>query len=146
MRPSLIALAATTVLAIAACSGTTATTAPATAAPATAAPATAAPATAAPATAAPATAAPATAGAAGPKVAIKNFSFNPATIDAKVGESITWTNGDDAPHTVTFDDSSVGGSGNLNNGSNYELAISKAGTYAYKCKIHPSMTGTVKVS
>lgn len=63
-----------------------------------------------------------------------------------MGESITWTNGDDAAHTVTFDDSSVGGSGNLNGGSAYELAITKAGTYPYKCKIHPSMTRTVKVS
>ena len=136
VRASLIALAATALLALAACSSTAATSAPATAAPATAAPA----------TAAPATAAPATAAAAGPKVAIKNFTFSPASLDAKVGAPITWTNGDVAPHTVTFDDSSVGGSGNLNGGQTFELVITKAGTFPYICKIHPSMKGTVTVS
>jgi plastocyanin len=129
VRRSLTALAATALLALAACSGSTATSAP------TAAPA---------ATAAPASSVAAPGG--GQAVAIKNFSFNPATVTAKVGESITWTNGDDAPHTVTFDDSSVGGSGSLNNGTSFSLAIAKAGTYTYHCKIHQSMKGTVTIS
>ena len=146
MRRSLIALIVPALLALAACSSSAATSAP-TAAPATAAPATAAPATAAPATAAPATAAPASAAAgAGQKVSIKNFAFNPASVTAALGEKITWTNGDDAQHTVTFDDASVGGSGNLNNGSSFDLTIGKAGTYTYHCKIHPSMKGTVIIS
>ena len=40
--------------------------------------------------------------AAGPptvEVKIDNFSFTPATITVKVGTQITWTNGDDIPHT-----------------------------------------------
>ena len=33
------------------------------------------------------------------EVKIDNFSFTPATITVKVGTQITWTNGDDIPHT-----------------------------------------------
>ena len=79
-------------------------------------------------------------------MAIKNFSFNPASVDAKVGQKVSWTNGDDTAHTVTFDDAANGGSGNLNNGSTFDMSFTKAGTYAYHCKIHPSMKGTVTVS
>ena len=143
MRRSLIALGAIALIAVAACSGSAATTAP-TSAPVTAAPVTAAPATADP-TAAPASAA-ASPAAGGPAVSIKNFSFNPATVTAKAGDTISWTNGDDAAHTVTFDDASVTSSGNITNGATFTTTIAKAGTYAYHCKIHPSMKGSVTVS
>jgi plastocyanin len=145
VRRSLITLAATALLAVAACSGSAATSAP-TAAPSAAA--TTAP-SAAPATSAPSAAASAPASAAGGgaiDVAIKNFTFNPASVDAKVGDKVSWTNGDDTAHTVTFDDAANGGSGNLNNGSTFDMTFAKAGTYAYHCKIHPSMKGTVTVS
>jgi plastocyanin len=136
VRRSLITLAATALLAVAACSGSAATPAP------TAAP------SAAPATAAPSAAgsAPASAAGGGVDIAIKNFAFSPASADAKVGQKISWTNGDDTAHTVTFDDTANGGSGNLNNGTTFDMTFAKAGTYAYHCKIHPSMKGTVTVS
>ena len=133
MRRSLITLAATALFAVAACSGSSATAAP-TAAPATAAPASASPAA--------SVAAPAGGGA----VAIKNFTFNPAALTVKVGDTVKWLNGDDTAHTVTFDDTSLGGSGNLNTGNTFELAFSKAGSFTYHCKIHPSMKATVTVS
>src|SRR3954452_493257 len=41
-------------------------------------------------------------GGASPKaVAIKNFAFGPSAETVKVGQKVTWTNDDDAPHTVT---------------------------------------------
>jgi plastocyanin len=143
VRRSLTILAVIAVLAVGACSGSAATPAPSTAP--SAAP-TAAPATAAPSTAP--SAAPASAGGAGSgvDVKIKNFTFSPASLDAKVGDKVTWTNGDDVAHTVTFDDAANGGSGSLNNGNSFEMTFDKAGTYAYHCKIHPSMKGTVTVS
>ena len=79
-------------------------------------------------------------------MAIKNFAFSPASLDAKVGDKVTWTNGDDTAHTVTFDDTAVQGSGNVNQGSTFEFTFTKAGTFAYHCKIHPSMTAKVTVS
>ncbi len=132
MRRSLIALAAIALIAVAACSGSTATTAPAATAAVSAAPA--------------GSPAASSAGGGGQEVSIRNFSFNPSSVTAKVGDTITWKNSDDAPHTVTFDDASVGGSGTLNNGSTFQLTAAKAGSFPFHCKIHPSMKGTLTVS
>ena len=115
------------VLAIAACSGAASPTAPA-AAPSTAA------------------SAQASAGGSGSKaVEIKNTAFNPATITVKAGDKVTWTNNDGFAHTVTLDDNSVD-SGNLNAGATFDHAFAAVGTFAYRCKIHASMHGTVTVS
>jgi plastocyanin len=147
VRRQLIVLAAGALLAVAACSGTSATTAP-TAAPTAAATAasTAAPPAAAPSAAA--SAAPSTGGGGGAvtAVTIKNFAFSPASVNAKAGDKVTWTNGDDTAHTVTFDDAAMQGSGNLNTGLTFEFTFDKAGAYPYHCKIHPTMKGTVTVS
>src|SRR3712207_9522603 len=39
-------------------------------------------------------------------VAIQNFSFSPGTVTVNVGDTVTWTNNDEAPHTATADDDS----------------------------------------
>jgi plastocyanin len=78
-------------------------------------------------------------------VSIKGFAFNPATIQAKAGENVTWTNEDSVPHTVTLDDGSSK-SGNIAGGATYSHAFTQAGTFAYHCEIHPQMKGTVTVS
>jgi plastocyanin len=101
---------------------------------------------AAPSTAPSAASAAASAPAAGAAaVAIKDFAFNPQTIQAKVGESITWTNQDSTAHTVTLDDKSVD-SGNVAPSATYSHAFTQAGTFTYHCAIHTNMTGTITVS
>jgi len=77
---------------------------------------------------------------------IEDFKFQPATIQAKVGETLTWTQKDGAAHTVTstsgpesFD------SGSMGKGQKFSYTFTKPGTYQYKCNIHPSMKGTVIV-
>jgi plastocyanin len=80
-------------------------------------------------------------------VTIKNFAFGPASVTVKVGSTVTWTNGDHDAHTVTSQDS--GGplqSATINNGETYQHTFTKAGRYAYRCSIHPFMTGTVVVT
>jgi plastocyanin len=78
-------------------------------------------------------------------VTMQNLAFNPAALTIKVGTKVTWTNQDSIAHTVTFD---TGGATSdlLATGATYEQTFSTAGTLAYHCKIHPTMTGTVTVS
>jgi plastocyanin len=88
------------------------------------------------------TAAPAAGGA---TVDISGFAFSPASVTVKVGESVTWTNKDSVPHTVTAADGSFD-SGSLAQGASFSFTFQKAGTYTYRCTVHPSMpTATVIV-
>ena len=77
-------------------------------------------------------------------VKIDNFSFTPAAITVKVGTQITWTNGDDIPHTVVSEDQSFK-STVLDTDQKFTFTASKPGTYSYFCSIHPKMTGKLVV-
>jgi plastocyanin len=78
-------------------------------------------------------------------VEIADFAFAPDSSDVKVGDSVKWTNQDGATHTVTADDGAFD-SGNLAGGKSFSFTFDEAGTFAYHCNIHQSMTGTVVVS
>ncbi|MEW6226020.1 MAG: cupredoxin domain-containing protein [Chloroflexota bacterium] len=151
-RLRLAALLGAAALALAACSGSTATTAPATPAAATDAP-TVAPAS-APASETPSRApseAPSEAtascqvvdGGAGTAAEIKGFAY-PADLTVATGGSVTWTNADGAPHTVTFDDGTCA-SGSIGPGASVTVRYDVAGTFAFHCAIHPRMAGTLVV-
>lgn len=80
-------------------------------------------------------------------VKIQNFAFSPAAITVKKGTTVTWTNEDTAGHTVTETDSLKGpASSTIEQGKSYSFTFDTAGTYHYKCTIHPYMTGTVTVT
>lgn len=76
------------------------------------------------------------------QVKIKGFAFNPSTITIKKGESINWTNEDGPAHTATGAgfDSKI-----LATGKSYSHTFNDAGTFDYRCTIHPSMKGQVVV-
>jgi plastocyanin len=78
-------------------------------------------------------------------VSIKDFAFSPATATAAAGSKVTWTNNDTTAHTVTFDDGSAD-SGNLAPGATFDHTFATARTFAYHCKIHSQMKGSVTVS
>lgn len=78
------------------------------------------------------------------EVKIKNFAFTPAEMKIKVGETVTWTNEDSAPHTATASDGSFD-SKNLSQGQSFSFTFDKAGTYDYICSVHPSMKAKVIV-
>lgn len=86
----------------------------------------------------------ATSGATAMKVQIKGFAFNPGSLSVAVGTKVTWTNDDSVAHTVTANDGSFD-SGQLQPGSSFSHTFSKAGTIAYHCNNHPSMTATIIV-
>lgn len=78
------------------------------------------------------------------QVSIANFAFSPNDLIVHVGDTVTWTNSDSAPHTVTADDGSFS-SGTLNQGGTFSFTFSKEGTFAYHCANHPSMLASVMV-
>ncbi|MCL4534693.1 MAG: cupredoxin family copper-binding protein [Bacteroidetes bacterium] len=76
------------------------------------------------------------------EVKIVNFSFQPAEVRIKPGQSVSWTNEDSAQHTVTgsgFD------SGLLSKGQQYIHVFNQTGTFDYHCSVHPQMQGKVIV-
>ena len=78
-------------------------------------------------------------------VTIANFAFDPAELSVAAGTTVTWTNDDTAPHTVTEDDG-LFDSGRLDQGASFSQTFDDPGTYAYHCDFHPSMKGTVVVT
>lgn len=77
-------------------------------------------------------------------VSISQMRFNAATVTIKAGGTVTWTNGEGAPHTVTATDGSFG-SAQLSNGDTFSHTFDKPGTYTYFCQVHPMMKATVVV-
>jgi plastocyanin len=77
-------------------------------------------------------------------VAIEDFYFEPVDAAVQPGDTITWVNEGNHPHTVTADDGQFD-SEVLNPGDSFSATFTGAGTLAYHCEIHPSMTGRVTV-
>jgi plastocyanin len=77
-------------------------------------------------------------------VAVGDDFFSPSSIQVAVGTTVTWTwaNGA-AQHNVTFGDGVA--SNTLVGGQSYSRTFSTAGTFAYVCTLHGSMTGSVLV-
>jgi plastocyanin len=78
-------------------------------------------------------------------VRIINFAFSPSALSVRAGTRVTFTNDDMATHTVTAD-SGLFNSGNLSTGQSFSFTFTSRGSFAYHCRIHPSMTGTVSVT
>jgi plastocyanin len=79
------------------------------------------------------------------QVDIVNFAYNPDPLTISVGQSVTWTNRDAAPHTATGRDRDALQSGTLKQGESYTATFDTPGTYEYFCEFHPNMKGTVIV-
>jgi len=78
-------------------------------------------------------------------VHISNFTFGPKAVTVKVGQTITWTNDDDIPHTVVATDKSFR-SKVLDTGQSFSFTFTRPGQFAYYCSLHPMMTGKVTVT
>jgi len=76
-------------------------------------------------------------------VSIDNFTFAPTELKVKVGDTVTWTNHDDIPHTVV----SAGKfrSKTLDTDNSFSFTFAAAGDYKYFCSLHPHMSGMIKV-
>ncbi len=70
--------------------------------------------------------------------------FDPISTKAKVGDVVEWTNVGTHPHNINIDTQPTL-DGDLAPGTRWQLRFSRAGTYSYRCTIHPNMTAQVTV-
>jgi plastocyanin len=92
-------------------------------------------------TASPTSASPATAN----MVKAINFSFQPGTLSVKAGTAVTFQNADSTTHTFTANGGAFD-SGDVSPGQSFSFTFSTAGSFAFHCKIHSSMTGVITVT
>ena len=76
--------------------------------------------------------------------------YSPFQTKISIGDSVVWTNDDNAAHTVTSGTASVGASGIFDSslfmaGESFRVEFSESGVYDYFCMVHPWMTGIVLV-
>lgn len=86
----------------------------------------------------------------GSDICMEGIAFVPTDVTGAAGDTLTWTNLDGSPHTVTagtpeapapeaFD------SGDIGQGETYRLQLPDAGEFPFYCTIHPQMQGTILV-
>jgi plastocyanin len=83
------------------------------------------------------------------EVAMKEISFKPGNVTIKAGQTVKWTNDDQAGHDVTAtggaDKFKSGAPGALQMGDTFAHKFTKPGTVQYVCTVHSGMKGTIKV-
>lgn len=82
---------------------------------------------------------------------IRTFQFGPNEITVKLGDTVRWTNFDGIEHSATSIDRADDGTpvfdtGLFEKGEAREVVMTQAGTFAYFCARHPSMTGQLVVT
>lgn len=80
----------------------------------------------------------------GTEVVAKDFSLT--SVKVAPGAEVTFANQGQATHTMTADDGSFDTERVAPGATAKVTAPSKPGSYAFHCKIHPSMTGTLTVT
>lgn len=80
-------------------------------------------------------------------VAIRGFAFAPTPVHVRLGGKVTWINCEPAgtPSHTTTADGGAWSSAPLDPGLSYTATFNAAGTFAYHCEPHPSMTASVIV-
>lgn len=87
----------------------------------------------------------------GPQISIVNgasllttTAFSPNPMNVSVGGSVTWVNNDTTTHDARADNGSFD-TGAIAARSSATVKFSTAGTFTYKCTIHPNMVASIVV-
>jgi len=76
--------------------------------------------------------------------ALTTTAYSPNPIVLAIGGTATWKNNDSVAHTATANDGTWD-SGSIAPGGTFSRTFPAAGSFPYKCTIHPGMVGTVTV-
>ncbi|TWP52939.1 copper-binding protein [Lentzea tibetensis] len=82
------------------------------------------------------------AGAATHQIPIAQYSYMPPAMTVRVGDVVTWTNQDQAPHDVA---AGTFRSPMLETGQSWSYTFTQPGTFDYVCSIHPDMRARITV-
>jgi plastocyanin len=82
--------------------------------------------------------------------ALTDTAYQPNPLQINVGDTVTWTNDDSQPHTVTSGEGATP-DGRLDSsimapGATFSHTFTEGGEYPYFCLLHPNMVGTVSVN
>lgn len=77
-------------------------------------------------------------------VFMENNMFDPLSVTISAGTAVTWTNKENATHSVTSDDG-IFESGDMEMNDSYTFTFVTAGTYKYHCSYHTAIKGRVEV-
>src|SRR5690349_19187719 len=77
------------------------------------------------------------------EITIDKLVFSPATVEAKVGDTIEWVNKDVIAHTATV---KGGWEVMIPPKKSASLTLKAAGAVDYFCRFHPNMKGHVNVA
>ena len=79
-------------------------------------------------------------------ISMKDIQFVPREAETKVGQKVTWTNDDTAPHNVTAKEGADFASEQMDKGDTFDYTPTQAGTIDYVCTIHPGQDGKLIVT
>ena len=77
-------------------------------------------------------------------IEITGFSFKPARLEVRPGDTITWINNDIVPHTATARDGSWD-TGSIGKGQKRSLTVRADMSPNYFCRFHPAMKAGITV-
>jgi plastocyanin len=85
---------------------------------------------------------------------LESASFFPTTLSVQAGTTVTWQNGLGIFHNVIWDDAAGRAAAGAGDGTGdigdatvtHTRRFTTAGTYGFKCIVHPGMNGTLTVT
>ena len=77
-------------------------------------------------------------------VVIADLEFKPSTITVRIGDTVTWINKDFVEHTATSRDGVFDVATPKTKPAHWRAQ--KEGDFAYYCRLHPNMTGVIRVT
>ncbi len=82
-----------------------------------------------------------------PTLVAADFSFQPASLTATAGDTIAFTNEDDAKHNITVEEVGIDEDGDAGGSTTGSLEGVETGRYDFFCEYHKdAMTGTLEVT
>ena len=80
-------------------------------------------------------------------VRIEQYSYRPASVHIKPGDTVRWVNDEKrTSHSVRFPAESLSESERFFPGEHWERSFRQPGSYPYECGPHPEMKGVVIVA